>query len=125
MTRIVLVVAALLLTNLMGVAAAADHPEQKSKKSDHARNTLIVLGHMGLDTKEISEFVTYVDERVEGGRFRIAEERIMGGKLSLSIKLNSSGDTPRGPELRFTPDDSDWDCTANLKGVMVNYKITF
>lgn len=130
MTRIRLVVAALLLPGLVGTAAAAENPEHLSTKSKHARQALVVLGQIGVNSPEIVEFVDYIDQKIEGGRLKIAEERAMGGTLALSYRLTTK-DMPMGikgrrePELKFTPDDSHWEYTATPHAVMANYRLRF
>jgi hypothetical protein len=122
MRRNLLVVAALLLTNLPGMAAAADFPEHTSK---HARQTMVVLGHMGIDNKEVAEFVDYVDQRIDHGYFRIAEEHTLGGMVRFSYKFQTTTSARRGLVLTFSPDDSNWEYTASSNLIMANYRIHF
>jgi hypothetical protein len=116
-----LVVAALLLTALPGMATAAEDPEHHSK---NARKTLVVLSALGMDHPDLVNFVGTVDERVDGGYLRLAEEKTMGGTMTLHYEL-SGGVRAKQVELKFTPDDSNMEYTARPNGVMANYKFNF
>lgn len=121
MSTRLLVVAALLLTGTAKAATAADEPEHVS---DDARQVLVLLGHMGIESSELKEFAEYVDQKVYNKRFHIAEERMMDGTLQLNYRL-SGGVGIKQMELRFTPDDSRIEATASTDRVMVRYKIEF
>lgn len=116
-----LVVAALLLTGYVKVAVAAETPEHKS---DDARQVLVLLGHMGIESSELEEFAEYVDQKVYDKRFHIAEERMMDGTLQLNFKL-SGGLSAKQIELKYAPDDSNFEATAGTDRFMVNYRVQF
>ena len=122
MSRTRLVVAALLLTFLADVAAAAENPKHQSK---NAGKTLVLLAAMGIDSAEVVDFVEYIDRRVDNGKIHIAEETVLGGKLSFGYRLEDKIGVKQF-ELRFTPSDrSNWAATATTEGVLVNYNIKF
>ena len=126
MVRILLAVAALLLTNLAGVAAAAEHPEHKS---NNARKALVVLAQIGIDRPEIIEFVKYVDGKVVKGRLQLAEQRVMGGTLSLGYNFTATNPylrkATKGLVLKYAPDNSRWEYTAGTRAVLINYRLRF
>lgn len=126
MNRKALAITAFLLTITGGMANAAENPEIQSPEhqSKNARKVLTMLTAMGLDDPGIKSFIGDVDKRVDNGYLRIAEERTMGGTLKLHYEL-SGGITGKQAELRFTPDDSNFQYTARTNAVMVKYELHF
>ena len=124
----VMLVAPLLLTMNGGMAEAAENPEQKSKTSKYARASLVVLAQMGVNDQEVLEFVDYVDKKIDKGYLRIAENHVNGGKLSLSYKFSNKDNIPgniKGPVVQFSPDDSNWQYTAGMRGAVIHYRFKF
>lgn len=80
---------------------------------------------MGINSSEVVDFVEYIDRRVDNGKIHIAEETVLGGKLSFGYRLEDKIGVKQF-ELRFTPSDrSNWAATATTEGVLVNYNIKF
>lgn len=121
MNKKLLVVAALLLTNPVAVAQAADSPGQKSK---HARPALVLLGQLGINNAEITEFVSYVDQKIDNGKLHIAQQKQFGASFELNYKL-SGGVGIKQLELRYAPENSNFEATANREALMVNYKFNY
>lgn len=117
------VVAALLLVISPGVAdAAEDEPGQKSKS---ARKALVILGHMGVDSKEIRSLVNEIDSRIEGDYLTFAKERLAdSGTIRFHYRLGE-GMKLKNIELQYVPDNSNWNATARPDSVMVNYTYKF
>ncbi len=122
MVKSLSVVAALLLMVVPEMAVAAqDEPEHKSK---NARKALIILGHMGVDSREVREFVQTIDSRIEGDYFTIRKERIENGTIRLHYRLGE-GVRLKNIELQYAPDNSNWTATARPDSVMLNYSYKF
>jgi hypothetical protein len=141
MSRMRLVVGCMLLAAIPGVAAAEDLLTSKTDqdspaiivdptRAPHAQHTKktrkveILLGQLGLNSKEVMKLVSEVDARVDKGYLRLAEERVPGGTLTLHYDL-SGGVRAKQIELKFQPDDSNWQATARPNAVMVEYKYKF
>jgi hypothetical protein len=116
-----LVVAALLLTNLTGIAAAADTPEHPSK---NAQKLIATLNALGINSPEVQDFMNEVNSHVENGYFNFAQQDMMGGKLALRYPVSVPG-IPHRLELNYTPNDSHVAVTARTDGIMVSYKLKF
>lgn len=116
-----LVVAALLLTVTGEVALAADPPEHPSK---NARPALVLLAQLGLDNAELVEFADYVDQKIEKDRFHIAQDRYYGGTLEFNYVL-SGKPHPKQLELRYAPDNSNFEATAGTDRLLVYYRLKF
>ena len=116
-------VAALLLSTQWAVAAAAgnDDPEQRSK---HARKALAVLAAVGMNDPELLSLVDSIDRNVDDGYLKLTEDRVMGGTMTLHYEL-SGGVTGKQLELKFTPDDSNFNYTARPNAVMAAYSYKF
>lgn len=128
MNTIRLAVALLLLTAMTGVAAADDKiqtgnplAEPQTKK---VRKIYVILNSIGVNSPEVKQFIESVDARVDNGYLMLREERVANGTLTLHYEL-SGGLRAKQIELRFTPDDSNWQATARPDAVMVNYKLKF
>jgi len=122
MVRKVLAIAAALLMSLALSAKAADSPEQQST---NAQKLLATLNQVGINSKEVTDFVTETDSRIDKkGTMPLAEEDIMGGKLSFryDVKALPSG---RQFELRYTPDDSHVNVVARTNILQVSYHLEF
>jgi hypothetical protein len=122
MVKIKSVVAALLLVVTPNMAVAAeDEPGQKSKS---ARKALIILGHIGADSKEVRNLVEKIDSRIEGDYFTIGKERVENGTIRLHYRLGE-GVSLKNVELQYAPDNSNWNATARPDSVMINYSYKF
>jgi hypothetical protein len=120
MTKIALVVAALLL---MGLACEAVAAETKKRQSKNAVKVLATLEKIGLKGNEIKNLINVIDDRVEKRQFRIfSQEYENGGRLILRYKLSTNVSTRRF-ELFYTPSsDSGWTFSAKREAVMINYR---
>ena len=124
MTRKLLIVAALLLSNLAGIAAAADRPEQPSKS---ARKIIATLNSVGINNQDVQNFVAKADARVENKSFYLTEQKFEDGRLSLRYRFGSTTASTLGAnrrlELNYTPKESHFQITARNNGVMVGYHL--
>lgn len=112
---------------LLGGTAIAAEPTESSDpeyQSKNARKFVKMLAAMGIDDPRVKNFVGDVDERVEDGYLRLAEERTMGGTLTLHYEL-SGGFGGKQAELLFTPDDSNFQYSARTNAVMMKYQLRF
>jgi hypothetical protein len=121
MDKRLLVVAALPLALNWQTAEAADKPAHKSKNE---RPALILLAQMGIDNEELIEFANYVDQKIDKGKFHIAEDRYYGGTVQFYYKLSGSAGAKQF-ELRYAPDNSNFEATAGTDRFLVNYKLKF
>jgi hypothetical protein len=121
MKRKTLVVAALLLINLDGIAAAADSPEHTSKR---AQRVIATLNSLGINDPDVANFVGDVDSRVDHGYLNLSQQKAMGGSISLRYKLGNLP-SPRQVDLMYAPDDSHLQATAGTSGVMLGYHLEF
>ncbi len=122
MKNILLVVAALLLTDT-GNAVAADSSEHQAK---NAQKLLATLDLVGLNNKDIKQFVSDANTQVDGSYFNLAGERAMGGRISLRYQLGtdasmSSYTSSRRLEFRYTPDSSHFEGIARTDLVLARY----
>ena len=136
MNKTLPVVAALLLTILGNVAAAAEKPKYlpKDREEDltllNKRNSpkiekiLMTLKTFGISDPAIAEFATTVDTRTSGGYFLIHEEKMLGGSLKLRYALKPSIGTKQ-LELRFTPEESHMEYIMRKNSVMAVYSYSF
>jgi|GEM_PF-4795441 len=109
MTRTVLIVAALLLFNLGGIAAAAEPPEHKSK---NAQKLLATLDSVGINSKEITALVNTAHSHVSHGYIYLAEQKMMGGQVSLRYSVGGARKlgmqhSSRRLELHYSPKNND------------------
>jgi hypothetical protein len=123
MTRKVLIVAALLFSNLAGIAAAADNPEHKSK---NARKLIATLDSIGINNHEVLYLINAADARVEKNYFYFGEQKMANGRLALRYHLGgtNTAETPGGSkrlELHYAPQDSHMQITARTNSLMINY----
>lgn len=105
MTRSVLLVAALLIINLGGNAAAAEPPEHKSK---NAQKLIATLDSVGINRKEIKDLITAAHSHVSHGYIYLAEKKIGGGHLSLRYSIGGASKlgmqhSSRKLELHYSP----------------------
>lgn len=83
-----------------------------------------MLASMGINDPEIAEFVGYVDRQIDHGRLKIAEEHVAGGKLSFTYRVDPKIHH-KNFEIKFTPDDSNFEAVASTDGIMLNYRLQF
>ncbi len=122
-----LVAASLLLATLADVALADDNKTGTSlmqPQTKKVRKVEVILNSLGINSAEVRQFIDAVDERVEGGYLNLAEDRIAGGRIVLHFQLGG-GVTAKQLELKYTPDNSNWEATARTNAVMVNYRLQF
>ena len=126
MNKNLLIVAALLLINLAGIAAAADLPEHQSK---HARNLLATLNLIGINSHEVQNLVADADTRIEKNYFYLNEQEAIGGKWALRYRLGSEDASviptsgSRRMELHYAPKDSHFEFKARTDGVTIGYHL--
>lgn len=103
-----MIVAALLLFNLGGIAAAAEPPEHQSKS---AQKLIATLESVGINRPEIKNFIQSADTHVSHGYFYIAERKMMGGKVALRYVMSHGNIGPtysnRRLELHYSPNSND------------------
>lgn len=123
MTRIILIVAALLLGNLESIAAAADVPEHQSK---NARKVIATLNSIGINSKDVRNLIEAADARVDRNYLYLNEQEGMGGKIALRYRLNSNNTAKslgmnRKLELHYAPKDSHLEVNVHTNGIMASY----
>ncbi len=116
-----LVVAALLLTGSVRVAVAAEEPEHQSK---NARKIVVMLASMGISHPDVVGLVQTVDNHMDKGGLRIAEERF-GDNTAILRYRPQNGLGLKNMELKFTPDNSNFEITAHTNSVRINYGFKF
>lgn len=122
MSRFFLIVAALLLSNLGGNAAAAEHNEQRSKR---AQKIIATLESIGVNNSEVKNFVAQYDAHVDGKYFYLSDNKMKEGRLSLRYQL---GERPsmKNLQLNFTPQyNSHVNMTLSTEGAMIRYHYEF
>jgi hypothetical protein len=129
MFRNVLIVAALLFSNLTGIAAAAEPTEQKSK---NARKLLATLNAIGINNKDVQNLITEADAKVENKYFYVTDHKVkkgtMAGRWSMRYNLKDSDNpnsvrTGKRLQLHYAPKDSRFEVTAHTDSVMFNYRL--
>src|SRR5690349_17488538 len=85
MVRKMVVVAALLLTGLTGIATAAENSEHRSK---NAQKVLAVLNSLGMTDPDVKNFVAEVDSKVDDGYLNFTRNEVAGGELTLRYHLD-------------------------------------
>lgn len=127
MVRMTLVVAALLLTMQPVTAVAAEKPglePEKALKSDKARQVVVLLGALGVNSTDAKALIADIDSRVDGGKLNITNDRIGSGTLKFHYLLGNGLDADNF-ELEYTPDNSNWRGVAHRDSVMVQYQYKF
>jgi len=119
MIRNTLVVAALLLTGLPTVAAAADNLNEQQSKN--AQKVLATLNTLGITDPDIKDFITESNKHIQDGYLNLNEEKMWGGNVALRYQLD--GISSKRLELSYTPDDSHIHCTLKRDGLMVQYHL--
>lgn len=122
MTRNVLVVAALLLVNLEGIAAAADPPSEH--RSKHAQKLIATLDSVGINNRDIQQFITSADSHVDKGYFYLTQQEAAGGNMSLRYRLGGRPSI-RQMELHYAPENSRVELSAHTHSVRVSYQFEF
>ncbi|MDX1975733.1 MAG: hypothetical protein SFT92_08700 [Rickettsiales bacterium] len=145
-----LLVAVLLLTCLgqVAVAAAAERDDvflntpvakralyeppktAKKMKSEKTQKALIVLGAIGINSTDALDFIQMIDDNIEDGYFWIAERPLGGGSLMLRYQLDKKSDIysykdKRQIELRYVPENSNFQAYARPDRVVIEYKLKF
>ncbi|MDE3016757.1 MAG: hypothetical protein KGI29_07580 [Pseudomonadota bacterium] len=126
MVRRKLVVAALLLANLAGIAAAADTYEHSSK---HAQKLMATLDSLGIDNPQVRKFVSEVDAHIDNGYLNLAGRDAPGGSIMLRYRFAAalpSGLSNRRLELAYQPQDvPHLEVVARTDGVTISYHFKF
>ena len=123
MSRIVVIVALLLISGLGNDAAAEEGLKETSK--DKAKKVRAYLEAIGINNPKIVEFTSTVGERMEGRNLRLAEQQLESGRLVLHYRA-----TPKigikQMELKFQPNYSkNTEFVVSTHGVMYQYKYNF
>lgn len=124
--------AALLLIQpiIASMAAAAENPEHKHQnakenlKQKKAEKLLMMMEAIGISDPDIKEFVYKVNGRMQDGYLMLHQEEIAGGKLSFRYQLKPRVKAKQ-LELKYVPDDSNFEYTARTNSIMVNYSFSF
>ena len=122
MVRTLLAIAAALLISLADSAKAVDNPEHKST---NAQKLLATLDLIGINDKQVKDFVTETDSHIDKqGTMALSESQVMGGKLSFRYDVRG---LPSGKqfELRYTPDDSHMNMVARTNILEIRYHLEF
>ncbi len=119
--------AALLLTALSASIAAADSTEHTSK---NAQKILATLNLIGVNDKEIQNFIEESNAKFENGYLNLAQEEALGGKVTLRYGASEENSIdgrrmPRKLELYYAPEDSHLSITARTSGIQACYKFKF
>lgn len=127
MKRLLLVVAALLLTAPAGHAAAATSPEQPLSK--RAAKTLAVLNSLGVNDPQITQLVIEADRRHREDGYHLYEEKVPGGKVVLRYQGQSyfyqKNTLSNRIGLVYQFNDIPLECAGNTRSVMINYRLKF
>ena len=123
MMRNRLVVAAALLISLTVSANAAEMPEHKIR---NAQKLIATLDKVGINNKELRDFITDTDSHIDkNGFMSLRESNVMGGKLSLYCDTKGLP-TTRKFELRYAPTDAPHvNVIAHTNMVEVRYHLEF
>lgn len=112
----------LLMTGITSSAAADDRLEEPSKKK--AKKIVTYLAKVGLNDPRIAEFASSVSERMEDGKFRLAEEHYQLGRVVMFYPAKPKFGV-KHLELKFQPYESNGEFTATTKSLMYNYRFEF
>jgi hypothetical protein len=113
----------LLITGMVSNAAAGDGLEDPSKKK--AKKIITYLAKVGLNNPRIVAFANTVGDRVEDGKFRLAEEQYEVGRVVFFYEAKPKMGT-KYFQLKFQPSGySNTEFTATTKSLMMNYKYSF
>lgn len=119
MLRVALASFLLLCTNAQNANA-----EEVQELSKNSKKIIIIMNSVGLNNKDLHQLVHYVDSRVDDGYFNITEEQVVGGKISLQYELGTKIGTEQF-QLKYAPENSNFEYTARTNAVMVNYNLKF
>jgi hypothetical protein len=117
-----MIVAALLLSNLGGNAAAADKNEQRSKR---AQKIIATLESAGINNSDLKNLIAEADTHVEGKYFYLSDNKTESGRLSLRYQFGGKPSVKR-LQLNFTPEyNSNINMTLSTEGAMIRYRYEF
>lgn len=118
-----MVVAAALLISFVNSANAAPKNEHKVR---NAQKLIATLEKLGINDKELKEFIATADSRIDNDGFlSLRETHTMGGKLALRCETRGLP-SARKFELRYTPDNmSGVNVVARTNIVEVRYHLDF
>ncbi len=116
-------VALLLVSGLFNSAAAGDDLKQiKAYKKAKAINAY--LEKIGLNNPYILSLAQGVNARMEKGAIRLAEQRYKTGRVVFFYDV-SNGLGTKQLQLKFQPNNSNFEYTATPKSIMMNYSFSF
>ncbi|MEZ5691540.1 MAG: hypothetical protein R3D71_07740 [Rickettsiales bacterium] len=126
------IVVALLLDLLIwsDVAIAADKNRHSSEnvkvelKRKKMEKLLIMMNTVGVDNPKIISFIQIVNKHTKDGYLTLHKREMYDGTLSLRYKLSPKINSKQ-IELRYVPDDSNFEYSAKTNSLMVNYKFRF
>lgn len=128
MVRRKLVVAALLLANLAGIATAADIYEHNS---NHARKLIATLNSLGINSKQVREFISDIDASVnhENKTLSLAGHEVPGGHVMLRYRFGAvpvGSQSHKRLELAYQPQNvPHLEVVARTDSIMVSYHFKF
>jgi hypothetical protein len=118
-----LTVALLLVSGLLNGAAAGDDLKQ-IKASKKAKAINAYLEKIGLNNPHILKLAQGVNARMENGALRLAEQKYEKGRVVLLYDVGRGFGTKQ-LQLKFQPDNSNFEYTATPKSIMMNYSFSF
>lgn len=121
MIRLLGIAAALLMSSLAGIAAAAENSEHPSK---NAQKIIATLESVGINNKDVKAFISEANQYIDHGYLNLASRKMAGGKLTLRYQL-SGGISTRQVELHFVPENSNFEGIARTNLIMVRYHLEF
>lgn len=123
MTRTLLTAALLLVSGLVNGAAAGDDLN-KIKASKKAKAVSLYLEKLGFNDSRVKRLTNELNERLEGDYLRLGEEKFEYGRVVLFFEVEPRV-TSKQIQLKFQPDNSNFEYTASTRGLMVNYRYEF
>lgn len=127
MKRSGLIIAALVIPNLAGIAMAdgLNDPTQPQK----GRKLSVLLNSLGANNKDVMQFVDDMRSHAKEGHINFAERNMMGGKVALRYTLDDEVNSRMGirkqVELSYTPKDSHFEAVAGPHQIMIGYHYKF
>ena len=120
MFKHVCVCAALLTVSISSAEMADERSERRAKR---AQKVLEALHMLGIDNPKLNNLIKTADKRTVNGYFYVAQEHFedgVPGQLALRYDTGGSPGLKR-LELSYTPDQSNYELTANQRGIMLRY----
>ena len=115
--------AALLITLSENANAADDDSEHQSQ---NAQKILTTLNMVGINSKEVKDFVAETNSRVDNDHsYQITGDSFASGQWSLRYDPSMAIPNGRQLELRYTPDDSHVNIVVKTNMAVVGYHFKF